>query len=161
MIFKPIDLNKHFNYCLAFRRDSHFCSFDTYVGFDKSVVGYQERMSSRMRDERWHYFHIWDSDSIIGQLEFKSFSERPNCGYVHLIYLIPEYRGSGVANIAQKFIVDTLKAQGCEQAMLSVSRINERAVRHYKRQGWVYLKPNLKHEVTDFYVRQLHSSTSV
>lgn len=41
--------------------------------------------------------------------------------------------------------------------MLSVSRLNKRAIKHFKRFGWEYLKPNPKHEVTDFYLCQLRT----
>ncbi|MGB1309794.1 MAG: GNAT family N-acetyltransferase, partial [Leucothrix sp.] len=85
---------------------------------------------------------------------FRSFSNKPNTGYVHLIYLVQGFRGLGVADEAQKFVFQVLREQGCQAAMLSVSRANERAVRHYTRTGWSYLAPNPKHELTDFYTRQ-------
>lgn len=129
--------------------------FDTYVGFEDSVAGYRERMSDRLTASQWHYIHIWCDNRIIGQLEFRSFSETPGTGYVHLIYLIPSYRDLGVANIAEDFIAWTLTSQGCKQVILSVSRTNQRAVKHYMRHGWEFQKSNPKHQATDSYVRQL------
>ena len=152
--FKAIDLDEHFNHCYEFRRDSYFCSFGSYDGYEKSVVGYREKIQQRQTDPRWHYLHIWQDENIIGQLEFKSFSLMENTGYVHLIYIIPDFRGSGIAGEAQQLIANELKKQNCHSALLSVSRTNERAIKHYRRFGWNYLKPNPKHQVTDYYIRQ-------
>ena len=155
LAFKTIDLEQHFDLCYEFRRDSHICSFGTEAGYEESVVGYQAKIQQRLNDPRWHYLHIWHDDNIIGQLEFKSFSFLENTGYVHLIYVTPEFRGTHVAGEAENVIADTLKKQHCHSAVLSVSRTNERAIRHYRRFAWSYLKPNPKHEVTDFYIRRL------
>ncbi|PWR00735.1 GNAT family N-acetyltransferase [Leucothrix pacifica] len=133
IVFKQVNLKRHFNLCYEFRRDSHFCSFGTYEGYEESVIGYQEKIQQRLNNPSWHYLHIWHEQKIIGQLEFKSFSFLENTGYVHLIYVIPEFRGLGVADKAEMLIAEKLKNQGCVQSLLSVSRENERAVRHYRR----------------------------
>lgn len=153
--FKQIIIERHFDFCYEFRRDSHFCSFGTYDGYKESVIDYQKKIRQRLKDPNWHYLHIWCDDKIIGQLEFKLFSFLESTGYVQLIYVIPEFRGHGVADAAEALIAQRLKAQGCQQAVLSVSHENERAIRHYRRFGWKYLKPNPKHKVTDYYIRDL------
>lgn len=153
--FKPIDIDDNFSHCLEFRSDSYFCSFGTYENYENSVVGYKDRIRQRSLESNWYYCHIWCGDEIIGQLEFKTFSDFPETGYVHLIYVVPKYRGLGVSRLAQSFIIETLITKNCKSAMLSVSRINKRAINHFKRFGWQYLKPNSKHEVTDFYWCQL------
>jgi ribosomal protein S18 acetylase RimI-like enzyme len=101
---------------------------------------------------------IWDDDRIIGQLEFSSISDEPDMGYVQLIYLFPEYRGTGLAAELQAHIWHQLLSMGCKWAMLSVSRTNLRAINHYRRFGWVFLRPNPKHEETDFYRLRLDTS---
>ncbi|EHH1183085.1 GNAT family N-acetyltransferase, partial [Vibrio vulnificus] len=50
-----------------------------------------------------------------------------------------------------------LTRAGCNRAVLSVSRTNARALRFYKRNGWVYCRPNPKHDETDFYQLQLRA----
>lgn len=87
----------------------------------------------------------------MGQLEFRSFSDEPETGYVQLIYLFPEYRGRGLAAQLQAYIRQQLLGAGCKWAILSVSRTNVRALNHYRRFGWVFLRPNPKHQETDFY----------
>ena len=86
-----------------------------------------------------------------GQLEFRSFSPEPETGYVHLIYLQPNFRGSGLAPKVQDYIVSTLSKAGCVRAVLSVSRTNHRALTFYKRHGWEFVRKNPKHDETDFY----------
>ncbi|MEJ2766248.1 GNAT family N-acetyltransferase [Photobacterium sp. MCCC 1A19761] len=152
--FRPIDLSRDFQTCHDFRRDSYVCSFGTDDGYAQSVIGYQERMQQRLDQPGWFYIHLWQGEQIIGQLEFRAFSDVAGYGYVHLIYLIPACRGRGIADLAQTFIANTLKHQGCKGALLSVSRTNTRAVKHYQRWGWRYLKPNPKHATTDFYRRE-------
>ncbi|WP_330961252.1 GNAT family N-acetyltransferase [Photobacterium sp. 53610] len=134
--FHPINVDAHFAFCMAFRRDAYICTFHADHGFSAFIAGYEARMRSRLVDPRWYYIHIWDDHRIIGQLEFKSFSDEPATGYVHLMYIIPDYRGSGVADAAQRYIETRLQADGCQAALLTVGRKNERARRHYRRWGW-------------------------
>ncbi|MGB7994899.1 MAG: GNAT family N-acetyltransferase, partial [Photobacterium halotolerans] len=98
---------------------------------------------------------IWDNDQIIGQLEFKCFSDEAETGYIHLIYLIPEYRGSGVADTAQQFMADTLYQAGCQAMLLTVSRTNVRALRHYRRWGWQRVGEDGSLRGTDIYRREI------
>ncbi|MNG89524.1 Acetyltransferase (GNAT) family protein [compost metagenome] len=104
---------------------------------------------------QWHYLHVWAGEQLVGQLEFRSFSDEPETGYVQLIYLFPEYRGSGLAAGLQAYIRHHLLGAGCKWAILSVSRTNVRALNHYRRFGWQFLRHNPKHAETDFYRLEL------
>lgn len=149
--FKRINLERDFEFCVEARRDAYFCSFDTHDGFAEFISGYRERILERQEQTEWFYRHIWAGDEIIGQLEFRSFSDEPETGYVQLIYLFPDYRGTGLAAELQAHIRCQLLSEGCKWAMLSVSRTNMRAINHYHRFGWAFLCPNPKHAETDFY----------
>ncbi len=153
--FEPIDVDNNFSRCLEFRRDAHFCSFDTYAGFEESIANYETQIRQRVNETNWYYMHMLCGDEIIGQLEFRTFSSFAETGYVHLLYIAPKFRGLGMAGLAQSFIIQTLIASGCKSAMLLVSRTNKRAINHYKRFGWEYVKPNPKDKLTDFYRCQL------
>ena len=153
--FASIDIDSDFSLCVEFRRDSYFCSFGTYIGYEDSIIGYEQRMRKRSDDESSFCFHLWCDDEIVGQLEFRTFSDLPETGYVNLVYVVPKYRGLGVAKRAQSFILNTLIINNCKNAILSVSRTNHRAINHYKRFGWKYFKPNPKHDITDFYMCEL------
>ncbi|MFM2486283.1 GNAT family N-acetyltransferase [Celerinatantimonas yamalensis] len=153
LAFKRIDVRQHFALCYQFRCDAYQCSFDSLEGCDQMLVGYQERLLERIDDPCYYYLHIWLDGKIIGQLEFKNFYDSANTGYVNLIYLSEPYRGCGLAEQLQKYIEWQLTEAGCRCALLSVSRTNARALRHYQRFGWRYLKANPKHSSTDFYQR--------
>ncbi|MDK3165450.1 hypothetical protein QPK60_15065, partial [Aeromonas caviae] len=55
----------------------------------------------------------------------------------------------------QVYIRQQLLGAGCKWALLSVSRTNLRALNHYRRSGWTFLRSNPKHEGTDFYRLEL------
>ncbi|CAG8999850.1 MAG: hypothetical protein CENE_01833 [Candidatus Celerinatantimonas neptuna] len=157
LAFKPIDVEQDFEQCVLFRRDAYFCSFQSLSGFEKFLSGYRARIALRINHPGWFYRHIWFDGHIIGQLEFRNHCEidgvDEQTGYVNLIYLSPDYRGKGLTASLQDYIADELVAAGCWRCLLSVSRTNHRALQHYQRFGWYYLKPNLKHAMTDFYQR--------
>lgn len=149
--FKDIDVEQHYLTCYEFRKDSYFCSFGTLEGYEQSVIGYQGKITTRMSSSEWFYIHIWHHDRVVGQLEFKTFSFKPDYGYVHLVYVVPDYRGAGVSSLILPFIQAQLQARGCQGAILSVSRSNERALNYYRKCGWRFLSKNPKHQLTDFY----------
>ena len=149
--FKTIDVDSHFHKCYEFRKDSYYCSFGKTKGYDKSVSGYEGRIRERLNDKRWFYYHVWQDGKIIGQLEFRSYSQFDEFGYINLMYLIPEYRGVGIADNIHKYIIHCLISAKCYGAVLSVSRTNTRALKFYKRNGWQFHDNNPKHETTDFY----------
>lgn len=153
MIFKPVDVLSDINRCIEARRDAYFCSFGTYDGVEQLLDGYDLRVIKRSAQVGWYYVHVWIEGRFVGQLEFRHFSPEPepNTGYVHLIYLTPDFRGQGLAKYLQQYIRQTLSSAGCTRAVLSVSRDNTPALRFYQRQGWQYLRPNPKHPSTDFY----------
>ncbi|EIV8497664.1 GNAT family N-acetyltransferase [Vibrio vulnificus] len=155
--FKVINLAQDYDFCVAARKDAYYCSFETFSGFDDFIAGYRERVQERQSGAGWFYIHIWLDGKLVGQLEFRSFSPEPETGYVHLVYLLPEVRGSGLSQQVQVYIESELARAGCNRAVLSVSRTNARALRFYKRNGWVYCRPNPKHDETDFYQLQLRA----
>ena len=149
--FKALTLDDNFDRCVEARKDAYYCSFGSYVGFDDFISGYRERITERLQSPRWYYRHIFVDGAFGGQLEFRSFSPEPDTGYVHLIYLVPNFRGTGLASKIQEYIVKVLSEAGCKRAVLSVSRDNLRALSFYKRHGWEYVCQNPKHDKTDFY----------
>lgn len=153
--FRRLDVAGDFDVALRFRRDSYHCSFGSLDGFDDEVgidgALYRAKLEQRAHDPRWFYFHLWFDDAIIGQLEFRSFSDWPERGYVHLFYLAPAWRGKRLFRRLHAYVAVVLKAQGCGGAALSVSRTNQAALRAYARLGWYRHGVNPKHALTDFY----------
>lgn len=153
--YKKIDLNNNFSRALTFRLDSFVCSFDSDEEFWKEAGEqgciYRNKLEQRKDDEAWCYYHVWHAGRIIGQLEFRSFSDWDKLGYVHLFYLIPEYRGIGVFDQLHRFVEDQLIMAGCSGAVLTASKTNLPALKAYDRHGWYWMGPNPKHAMTDFY----------
>lgn len=112
-------------------------------------------MAARLTSQEWHYLHVWRGGEIVGQLEFCTVSAEPETGYIYLIYLTPQARGQGMADLLLQYIGRTLWQAGCRRGVLSVSRLNPRALRCYRRCGWQYSGPNPKHAETDFYEYRL------
>ena len=81
------------------------------------------------------HFHIWQQNEIIGQLEFRGYSQIECYGYVHLFYLIKKIRGKGCSHLLNKYVLTKLKEMGCKGALLSVSKENSRAKQYYKKNG--------------------------
>ena len=149
--FKSVNLEQHFDFCVEARKDAYLCSFETYDGFSGFLDGYRERVLERLARPEWFYIHVWVNGDIAGQLEFRSVSSEHYTGYVHLLYLKPEYRGIGLAQSLHDYFVNALLVAGCVRAVLSVSRKNLRAMKFYQRNGWEFVRANPKHAVTDFY----------
>lgn len=161
--FEPINLEINFRDCVQFRKDSYFCSFGTFEGYIETIgtkgEDYRTKLHSRLNSPEWGYYHLWCDDTLIGQLEFKSHSDIEYYGYIHLIYLIPSYRGQGLSDTIHRFLIKQLKVMGCIGAVLSVSRTNKRAVGFYQKNGWQYWKPNQNHQLTDFFSIAFDKST--
>lgn len=155
--FRKISIDDDFDLCVEARKDAYFCSFGHYDGFDDFISGYRERVRERLTIQAWFYIHIFVAGQFAGQLEFRSFSSEPDTGYVHLIYLKPNFRGLGLASKLQDYIVKVLSKAGCKRAVLSVSRTNARALAFYKSHGWEFVRKNPKHDETDFYQLWLYT----
>ena len=153
--FKAINFKRDFSYCLNFRKDSYHCSFGILEGFEESVgengALYFQKIEERSRSIDWKYIHVWSGEKIIGQLEFKSFSQKSNLGYVHLFYLIPEYRGQGLSAFLHEYVKEQLQEMGVQGAVLSVNKSNARAIAFYKKHHWKYLSENPKKAGMHFY----------
>lgn len=142
LTFLPINLDLHSNLCIKFRSDSFVASFGTDKPFfEEDGLGdtrYLDWLKSR-NPNRYGKFHIWQNENIIGQLELGESKSNEDAGYVHLYYLVPEWRGKGLSEALDKFAMDFLRSLGFKKARLSVSPTNLRAVQFYKKNGWVDL----------------------
>jgi ribosomal protein S18 acetylase RimI-like enzyme len=78
-------------------------------------------------------------EKIIGQLELGESKSSGHAGYVHLYYLVPEWRSKGLSEALDKFAMNFLISLGFKKVRLSVSPTNLRAVQFYKKNGWIDL----------------------
>jgi ribosomal protein S18 acetylase RimI-like enzyme len=145
--FEPIDLRRHADTCVRFRRDSYFCSFGDGEAFDPAtggVKGYLDRLRQRLAILPEGIVHVWRADLIVGQIEAQI---RPDTGtgYVNLFHLVPEERGSGAGDLLHDYVLLLFARHGVPSARLSVSPSNLRAVRYYAKHGWRDLGPRPDH----------------
>jgi GNAT superfamily N-acetyltransferase len=140
--FATIDLARHRELCIEFRRDSYIVSFgddqlfNEENGLDGS--GYIEWLADRIARFPEGHVHAWRGAEIIGQIEM---IVSPSSGYVNLFYLKPEERGSGYGKLLHEYAVDLFQRHRVRVAGLSVSPTNRRALSYYARHGWKDLGP--------------------
>ena len=136
--FLPINFDLHGETCLRFREDSFFLSFGHTKNF-KAEDQKQYLASLKKLGEKDPYFalHVWVGKKIIGQIEL-NIQEKDFIliGYVHLYYLISEYRGKGLGRQLDEFASQFFKEKNCTFMRLSVSPSNLHAWRFYEKQGW-------------------------
>lgn len=149
--YRTIDLESHAELCLSFRRDAYMCSFGTLAGFEIFAADYIERVGKRVALDNWFYEHVWHNNTIVGQLEYRSDSDWQNFGYINLIYLSAPYRNKGLAEGLQQRIQTVLSNCSCRGAVLSVSRSNKAALKHYAKVGYLYIRDNPKRVGTEFW----------
>lgn len=135
--FHTIDLARHADVAVAFRRDSYVCSF----GSDQLFVeengndgrGYLEWLEARVERFPEGHVHAWRGDDIIGQIEMMI---GPRGGYINLFYLRPDARGLGFGPPLHDYALGLLQRHDVAVAGLSVSPTNARALGYYQRHGW-------------------------
>jgi ribosomal protein S18 acetylase RimI-like enzyme len=136
--FHPIDPKRHGALAIDFRRDSYVCSFGDDAlfveenGADGS--GYLAWLDARVQQFPEGHVHAWQGEAIVGQIEMIIGSHG---GYINLFYLRPESRGRGLGDELHAYAVALLRRYGVAIAGLSVSPTNQRAVRYYRRHGWL------------------------
>jgi ribosomal protein S18 acetylase RimI-like enzyme len=69
----------------------------------------------------------------------------PPAGYVNLFYLVPSVRGLGFGESLHEYALSVFAGLGLQKLQLSVSPLNERAVRFYRKHGWQDLGPRAGH----------------
>lgn len=144
LVLRPIDLDRHVETCLAFKRDTHLCSFGSLDGFFDDDGRGEERFVERLRrkivEEPQSCLHVWKAEQIVGQLHLGRFVD-PSIGYINLLYVVPEWRGKGVAPRIEEYAAAYFRSRGFPAARLSVTAQNHRAIGFYLKQGWNDLGP--------------------
>lgn len=151
---KPVDLEAHKDICIAFREDSFVASFgnpDKFFEADgKGADRYIEWLRAKIEKDPRTVVHVWEQDTIIGQMEFGRLKSEPTYGYVNLYYLIPEKRGQGLGARLDEHAMNHFRTIGCEKVRLSVSPTNTPALAYYKKMGWRDLGPRPNHPDVNF-----------
>jgi len=138
--FLTIDLERHAATCVAFRRDSYVVSFGTDERFVRESgadgSGYLSWLADRIARFPDGHVHVWDGDTIVGQMEMYVRPGPPPAGYVNLFYLVPEWRGRGAGDALQRYATSYFAARAIDRATLTVSATNAQARAYYVKHGW-------------------------
>jgi GNAT superfamily N-acetyltransferase len=149
LAFRPIDLTRHADTCIAFRRDSFVCSFGTDEAFFEESgpdgAGYIHWLSERIEELPEGCVHVWDGETIIGQMEM-CVREDPKIGYINLFYLVPSERGGGAGDQLHDYALQVFRRLNISRLQLSVSPANSRAMAYYRKHGWEDMGPRPDHK---------------
>jgi ribosomal protein S18 acetylase RimI-like enzyme len=142
--FATIDLERHADLCVAFRRDSFVVSFGDDQRFleqnGKDGSLYIDWLEQRVASYPAGHVHLWRGSEIVGQIEMVV---RPDgTGYVNLLYLAAPARGRGLGDVLHDYATRLFAREGITVAHLSVSPSNARALRYYEKHGWQDLGPS-------------------
>jgi RimJ/RimL family protein N-acetyltransferase len=143
----PIDLARHADVCLAFRRESYIASFGSADGVEEEMgpegAIYLGHLRSRIAQVPEGNAHLWRGERIVGQTEMRH-ADDPRAGYVNLFYVVPELRGQGLGRMLHEHAVAVFRGRGKERIRLSVSVQNPGAIAFYTKLGWasVGTRPN-------------------
>lgn len=159
---KPIQLNIHQDICISFREDSFIVSFGDAKKFHqddgKGMDRYVEWLKNKISQDSYSAVHIWQNNTIIGQMELGLLRDDPTCGYVNLYYLIPSKRGQGIGKYLDNYANKYFFKKQLKRARLSVSPQNLKAIAFYQKTGWKDLGP--RHDTPYVHFMEKHYNIS-
>ena len=138
--FATIDLGRHAEVCLAFRRDMYACAFGTEAGLEEEMgpggTTYLSQLARRIEQLPEGNAHLWHEEAIVAQTEMSLLDEEAGVGYVHLFYVAEGHRGRGLGRVLHQHAAAVFTARGMRLMRLSVGARNEAAIAFYRAAGW-------------------------
>jgi GNAT superfamily N-acetyltransferase len=112
--FTSIDLSRHADLCVCFRRDAYHCSFPNGAErFNQENGRDSEKYLAWLQKQTAEFpegcVHVLENGRIVGQIEM---SLRSRLGYVNLFYLIPEARWIGIGDELHRYAIAKFKQLG-------------------------------------------------
>lgn len=83
------------------------------------------------------YEFALDGDKRIGIISFGPYGD--GVMKLHKLYLLPSYHGHGVGSQMLQHVIAAARAKGGQRLILNVNKQNSRAIKAYKRNGFVVL----------------------
>ena len=140
--FATIDLTRHRDICIRFRRDSYISSFEdgdqrftSENGADGSE--YVDWLVERIKEFPDGCVHCWFNGNIVGQIESRIRDDQT--GYVNLFYIAPDFRGKGFGRVLHNYAIELFESLQIQVVRLTVSIENDNALGYYRHLGWVDL----------------------
>ena len=143
LTFRTIDLDRHADVAVTFRRDGYRIVTGSAQRFDESIGAraYLKWLENRIRRSRLGQVHVWAGDDIIGQIEARQQRNSRKCGLVNFYYLAPAWRGRGLGRALEAYTSAYFQSLGVTSLSLNVRETNQRAYHFYCRQGWQHCGP--------------------
>ncbi|WP_101842544.1 GNAT family N-acetyltransferase [Halobacillus sp. Marseille-P3879] len=135
MIFEEIDIKKHRDTVVEFRKDSFYVSFGNTMGFGEEEE-YLSWLDEKIKDFPEGFVLAKEDGKYIGQLELTIREYEGNkIGYVNLYYLTPEMRGQGKGKALHQYAKQFFKNNEVSEYHLRVSPSNNNAIKFYRSFG--------------------------
>jgi ribosomal protein S18 acetylase RimI-like enzyme len=136
----PLDLDLHGPAAIALTREAFVESFGSSERFDAELgvdgSGVVEQLKQRLAADPTRVWGATEDGRLVGLLVLGRFEETPPVGHLILIAVVPEARGTGLADRLLVLGEETLARSGYGRARLRVAARNTRALRFYRRHGW-------------------------
>lgn len=135
-----MDLVKHKNLIIKFRKDSFFVSFGEMFNFDEE--DYLDWLKEKAKDFSDGFVLLVEDNRYIGQLVLTIHQfEGEKIGYVNLFYLVPEMRGIGKGKELVHYANQFFKDYEVSEYHLRVSPSNSQARKIYQKIGMEEVGP--------------------
>jgi RimJ/RimL family protein N-acetyltransferase len=145
--FEEIDIKKHRDIVIKFRKDSFKVSFGNTSGFGEEEE-YLRWLEEKKRKFPEGFVLVKEDGKYIGQLELTIREYEGNdIGYVNLYYLIPEMRGQGKGKELHHFAKQFFKNNNVSEYHLRVSPSNTTAIKFYREIGMEEVGPEVDGKV--------------
>lgn len=137
--FVTIDVPRHGQTCIAFRRDLYEMTSGSATAFDKDWGADGERyldwLAQRVKVLPDGCVMLLEGDRPIGMIEASLHPDGVS-GYVSAFYLVPDRRGQGLGELMMEQASAAFLAAGRTRMRLSVAERNQPAIAFYRRLGF-------------------------
>jgi ribosomal protein S18 acetylase RimI-like enzyme len=145
LTFRSLELPADGALAVQFSEDAFVCSFGSAERFwaeaGRDGRKWVARLGEKLEQDSRNVVNALLEGDVVGQVVLGSSEAEPDTGHVNLYYLVPRFRGRGLASQLDTYAVGVLRAQGYRVATLNVSPSNVSALRFYRRSGWRLLGP--------------------
>ncbi|MBC6905343.1 GNAT family N-acetyltransferase [Saccharophagus sp. K07] len=117
------------------------------ISVQRLEQGWKENLNSGIEA-----YLLWLSGEAIGVVEVSKFrdpiTEFSTWGEIPIIYLLPEYYGFGLGGKLMRFALSLLRERGMENVGVWALEKNSRAIRFYKKHGFLLSQHTKVHKPT-------------
>ena len=101
---------------------------------------YAPEVMDREYNSGIQFYGVFDGDRPAGYLIWGGYEGHPGTAKLHKCYLLPEYQGQGIGSLMLRTAKGYAKAAGFSRLRLNVNRHNEKAIKAYRRNGFVVVE---------------------